>query len=232
MIAAELAEAAAPVAASGFREEAALVSGARRAFDVVFAAAMLLALSPLLLAVAIAIRLDSRGPAIFRQTRVGKGEEPIVVNKFRTMKAEADSAPHREYIRELVDGDPQRHSDGQRELFKLVVDDRVTRVGKFLRDTSLDELPQLWNVLRGDMALVGPRPVIPYELEHYRPAYFARFLVKPGLTGLWQVSGRNEMSYTEMVDLDLAYVRERSVLLDAKILWRTVGVVATRQGVA
>ena len=204
----------------------------RRAVDLAVAAVVLVLLSPVLLAIAIAIRLDSRGPALFRQTRIGLDRSPIVVNKFRTMYAGADPAPHREYIRQLVTGEPERRRGDGRELFKLVVDDRVTRVGRFLRKTSLDELPQLWNVLRGEMSLVGPRPVVPYELEHYKTPYFRRFTVKPGLTGLWQVSGRNEMSYTEMVELDLAYVERRSLRLDAEILVRTVGVVLARKGVA
>jgi lipopolysaccharide/colanic/teichoic acid biosynthesis glycosyltransferase len=205
---------------------------ARRALDVVVALAFLTVLSPVLLAIAIAIRLDSRGPALFRQTRVGRDQARIVINKFRTMCVAADPAPHHEYIRQLVTGDPTRHTDGQRELFKLVVDDRVTRVGKFLRYTSLDELPQLWNIVRGEMSLVGPRPVIPYELDHYPTRFFRRFTVKPGLTGLWQVSGRNQLSYTEMVELDLAYVESRSLRLDLAILFRTVPVVLRRRGVA
>jgi lipopolysaccharide/colanic/teichoic acid biosynthesis glycosyltransferase len=205
---------------------------ARRAIDLIVAVTALLVLSPVLIAIAIAIRLDSRGPAIFRQIRIGHNRAPIVVNKFRTMRAEADPTPHREYIEELVTGDPARRSNGERALFKLVVDDRVTRVGAFLRKTSADELPQLWNVVRGEMSLVGPRPVVPYELEHYPPRYLRRFAVKPGLTGLWQVSGRNETSYTEMVELDLAYVERRSLRLDLEILFRTVGVVLTRKGVA
>jgi lipopolysaccharide/colanic/teichoic acid biosynthesis glycosyltransferase len=214
------------------RAEPAPVRLARRAIDLGVAAVALVVLSPLLIAIAIAIRLDSRGPALFRQVRVGRDRRPIVVNKFRTMRSGADPAPHREYIRELVTGEPARRSDGQRELFKLVVDDRVTRVGGFLRRTSLDELPQLWNVLRGEMSLVGPRPVVPYELDHYQAHYFRRFAVKPGLTGLWQVSGRNELSYTEMVELDLAYVERRTLRLDFEILMRTVAVVLARRGVA
>jgi lipopolysaccharide/colanic/teichoic acid biosynthesis glycosyltransferase len=205
---------------------------ARRALDLAVALVALTILSPVLLAIAIAIRLDSRGPALFRQTRVGRDQARIVVNKFRTMYAAADPAPHCEYIRQLVNGDPTRHTDGQRELFKLVVDDRVTRVGRFLRYTSLDELPQLWNVMRGEMSLVGPRPVIPYELDHYPARFFRRFTVKPGLTGLWQVSGRNQLSYRQMVELDLAYVERRSLRLDLAILLRTIPVVLGRRGVA
>jgi lipopolysaccharide/colanic/teichoic acid biosynthesis glycosyltransferase len=204
----------------------------RRALDLLLAVTLLVLSSPVLLAIAIAIRLDSRGPALFRQVRIGLDRRPITVNKFRTMYTEADPTPHREYIAQLVAGNPMKHTDGQRELFKLVVDDRITRVGKFLRSSSLDELPQLWNVLRGEMSLVGPRPVVPYELEHYPPRYFRRFAVKPGLTGLWQVSGRNETSYTEMVELDITYVERRSLALDLKILLRTAWVVLARKGVA
>ena len=120
----------------------------------------------------------------------------------------------------------------RRSLYKLAVDDRVTRVGRFLRRTSLDELPQLWNVLRGEMSLVGPRPVVPYELTHYPPRYFERFAVKPGLTGLWQVSGRNERSYQEMIELDIEYARRRTLPLDLLILLKTVWVVLTGKGVA
>jgi lipopolysaccharide/colanic/teichoic acid biosynthesis glycosyltransferase len=204
----------------------------RRSVDLLTASVVLVLAAPFLIVIGIAVRLDSRGPALFRQVRIGQGGRPLVVNKFRTMTAGADSEPHRRYIEQLVTGDPTRHSDGQRQLFKLVVDDRVTRLGSFLRRTSLDELPQLWNVVRGEMSLVGPRPVVPYELEHYQARYFGRFAVKPGLTGLWQVSGRNETSYTEMVELDLAYVERRSLRLDASILARTAGAVLSRRGVA
>jgi lipopolysaccharide/colanic/teichoic acid biosynthesis glycosyltransferase len=204
----------------------------RRALDTVVAALTLLLATPLLLFAIAMIRLDSRGPAIFRQRRVGLNETEFMVNKFRTMTSGADSAPHRQYIAELVSGEGARQSDGKRSLFKLAVDDRVTRVGGFLRRTSFDELPQLWNVLRGDMSLVGPRPVVPYELEHYPPRSFKRFSVKPGLTGLWQVSGRNEKSYNEMIELDIEYVETRSLRLDLLILLKTIAVVVGRKGVA
>jgi lipopolysaccharide/colanic/teichoic acid biosynthesis glycosyltransferase len=204
----------------------------RRALDTAVAALTLLLATPLLLLAAAMIRLDSRGPAIFRQRRIGLNEAEFTVNKFRTMTSGADPAPHREYIAELVSGEGAKRSDGKRSLFKLAVDDRVTRVGAFLRRTSLDELPQLWNVLRGDMSLVGPRPVVPYELQHYSPRSFKRFAVKPGLTGLWQVSGRNEKSYEEMIELDIEYVETRSLRLDLLILLKTIPVVAGRRGVA
>ena len=186
--------------------------------------------------VAIAVRLDSSGPAIFRQERLGRGMVTFDVLKFRTMRTGSDSAPHREYVRTLITDAPSNAESaahaGNGGLFKLAVDDRVTRVGRFLRTWSLDELPQLWNVLRGDMSLVGPRPVIPYEVDFYPEWYFGRFAVKPGLTGLWQVSGRNERTYEEMVRFDVDYVEQKSFGLDLRILARTALVVARRQGVA
>ncbi len=213
-------------------QESSLASrAARRALDVSVAALGLVLAAPLLLAIALAVRIDSPGPAFFRQYRIGLNREPFLVNKFRTMRFEADPAPHREYIAQLVSGAQSQSTEGH-ELFKLTVDDRVTRVGRLLRRSSMDELPQLWNVLKGEMSLVGPRPVVPYELDHYKESYFKRFAVKPGMTGLWQVSGRNETGYLEMVQLDVEYVERRSLRLDLAILRKTVGVVLSRRGVA
>ena len=209
---------------------AALERVAVRALDLIVAILVLGALSPLLLMVVIAIRLDSAGPAIFRQRRVGKDMEEFELYKFRTMKSGADTEPHRAYVRSLLNSDQQESQDGT--LYKLSVDDRVTAVGGFLRSWSLDELPQLVNVLRGEMSLVGPRPVIPYEVEHYPESYLPRFSVKPGLTGLWQVSGRNERTYHEMVCADVDYAERRTVWLDLKILCKTIPVVLSRRGVA
>ena len=203
------------------------VSG--RALDILVAGGLLLALSPLILLIALAIRIDTGGPSLFRQRRVGRGQREFTMLKFRTMYADADVAPHREYVQALI-GDDRSPERGR--LYKLTVDDRVTRVGRVLRSWSLDELPQLINVLFGQMALVGPRPVIPYEVEMYPSDYLHRFDVKPGLTGLWQVSGRNERTYEEMVHFDLAYASEASLLLDLRILARTVPVVLGRRGVA
>jgi lipopolysaccharide/colanic/teichoic acid biosynthesis glycosyltransferase len=202
--------------------------GARRLLDIVVAGGLLLALAPLFALIALAIRLDTRGPALFRQRRVGCGLREFTMLKFRTMHSEADSTPHREYVQALIGGDGRAHG----RLYKLSVDDRVTRAGRFLRSWSLDELPQLLNVLLGQMALVGPRPVIPYEVEMYPEDYLRRFDVKPGLTGLWQVSGRNERTYEEMVRFDLEYARDASLLLDLRILVRTVPVVLGRVGVS
>lgn len=197
--------------------------------DIVVAGTVLVVLAPLMVLIAVAIRLDSSGPVIFRQRRVGRGLREFTMLKFRTMYHNADAAPHREYVQTLI-GSSDDAEPGQ--LYKLSVDVRVTRVGRFLRTWSLDELPQLINVLFGTMALVGPRPVIPYEVEMYPKFYLRRFDVKPGLTGLWQVSGRNERTYEEMVRFDLEYAKTASLLLDLRILAKTVPVVFGRQGVA
>ena len=202
---------------------------ARRLLDVVVATAVLVLLAPFMAAIALAIRAESRGPVIFRQRRLGQGLRPFTVLKFRTMRHEADAAVHRDYVHSLIER-PTAAERGQ--LYKLSVDSRITRVGRFLRSWSLDELPQLVNVLRGEMALVGPRPVIPYEVDRYPERYLPRFAVKPGLTGLWQVSGRNERTYEEMVRFDIEYARQASLLLDLRILAKTVPVVFGRQGVA
>lgn len=193
------------------------------------AGAVLLVLTPLLLAIALAIVLDTKGPVLFRQRRVGRGQREFTVFKFRTMQRDADATRHREYVKTLIGG--RSHTERGR-LYKLSVDDRVTRVGRRLRSWSLDEIPQLLNVLRGDMALVGPRPVIPYEVDMYPDTYLRRFAVKPGMTGLWQVSGRNERTYDEMVSFDIEYVEKTSLRLDLRILAKTVPVVLRRQGVA
>ena len=210
-------------------EPGAWAAGARRVRAVVGAITCLVLLAPVLLVVALVVRLDSPGPALFRQRRVGLGLAPFTLVKFRTMWSDSDASPHREYVRGLIAGPPQPAGSG---LYKLDGDARVTRVGRVLRRWSLDELPQLWNVLRGDMSLVGPRPVLAYEVERYPDWYFGRFGVRPGMTGLWQVSGRNRRTYEEMVALDVEYAATRSLRGDAAILLRTVWVVIARRGVA
>ena len=204
-----------------------------RALDLLIGVVALLLCAPLLLIVCVLIRLDSEGPAIFRQSRLGLGRRAFTVHKFRTMRLLCDEQVHRAYVRQLIDGEERTHAghDG-RDLYKLAADDRVTRVGRFLRTTSLDELPQLFDVLRGHMSLVGPRPVIPYEAELYPPEYESRFIVKPGITGLWQVNGRNERSYREMVELDIAWAREHSIGMYLSIILRTPIVLLARRGVA
>jgi lipopolysaccharide/colanic/teichoic acid biosynthesis glycosyltransferase len=204
-----------------------------RALDVSIALLVLLCTAPLLLALCALIRLDSAGPAIFRQRRLGRDRRPFTVHKLRTMRMQCDDGIHREYIEQLLCGREQTHAgaDG-RDLYKLAADDRVTRVGRVLRKTSLDELPQILDVLRGHMSLVGPRPVIPYEAELYPPEYERRFDVKPGITGLWQVNGRNERTYKEMVELDIVWAERHSVGLYLSILLRTPLVLLARRGAA
>jgi len=193
-----------------------------RALDLIATVVMICLLAPLLVLIALIVKLDSPGPVLFRQQRVGRGRRPFLVAKFRTMHHGADHDVHRDYMLALIEsGTPAP---------KLVGDARVTRFGGFLRRTSLDELPQLWNVLRGEMSLVGPRPPIPYEVEHYPPHWFGRFAVKPGVTGLWQVSGRSEVSLEEMIALDMEYVRRRSLVLNVWILLRTAPAVLTMRG--
>ncbi|MEM1181403.1 MAG: sugar transferase [Acidobacteriota bacterium] len=177
------------------------------------------------------VRVDSPGPAIFRQQRLGRDRRPFTCYKLRTMDHGAPDAPHRAFIAELMgpDADTEPGADG---LFKLAGDRRVTRLGRFLRTSSLDELPQLLNVLRGEMSLVGPRPVVAYEVEHYLPRDLERFNVLPGLTGLWQVSGRSRRSYREMLDLDVDYARRWSPALDVRVLLATVGTLLRSAGQA
>jgi lipopolysaccharide/colanic/teichoic acid biosynthesis glycosyltransferase len=204
-----------------------------RCLDLLIAVVGVLVCAPLFVLACVAIRWDSAGPAIFRQRRLGRDKRPFTVHKFRTMELEADPRVHREYVEQLIEGTETSHADGDgRDLYKLAADDRVTRVGRVLRQTSLDELPQLYDVLRGHMSLVGPRPVIPYEAELYPPGYDRRFAVKPGLTGLWQVSGRNERTYHEMVALDASWVESHSIALYLSILARTPCVLLRRRGVA
>jgi lipopolysaccharide/colanic/teichoic acid biosynthesis glycosyltransferase len=200
-----------------------------RALDVVVAALLLVLLSPLLALVALLVRLDSPGPALFRQLRLGLDRTPFTVNKFRTMRDGADSSSHRAFVLSLIAGERPSRPDGG-PSFKLVGDERVTRLGRFLRRTSIDELPQLWNVLRGEMSLVGPRPPIPYEVDHYPPHWFARFAVRPGITGLWQIAGRSLVPLEEMVLLDVAYVLRRSLWLNLSILLRTVPAALSGRG--
>ena len=211
--------------------ESRATAAACRALDLVLAATLLVLLLPLLVVIAAAIRLDSPGNPVFRQRRLGRNLKPFTVNKFRTMRAGSVDDTHREYLMELIAGNGTPRGEG-RPLFKLAGDERVTRLGHLLRQSSLDELPQLWNVLRGDMSLVGPRPPIPYEVERYPAEWFARFVVKPGVTGLWQVSGRSELNLPQMIALDVEYVERRSLWLNLAILARTVPAVLNQRGAA
>lgn len=194
---------------------------AKRAIDIVGAALALLFFSPVLALAALAIKLDSRGPVLFRQQRLGQFGRPFLLFKFRSMHVANDPAIHRAYIEQFINGSLPENGSGP-QVFKIQNDPRVTRAGRWLRKTSFDELPQFWNVLRGEMSLVGPRPPIPYEADKYRVWHNRRVLeAKPGITGLWQVYGRSRTAFEEMVRLDLRYVRNWSLWLDLKILFRT-----------
>jgi lipopolysaccharide/colanic/teichoic acid biosynthesis glycosyltransferase len=216
----------------------------KRILDVTIVLFSLILLLPLLFAIGILIKLDSSGPAIFVQERVGakkvkiNGRTQWIVQtfpffKFRTMRTDIDSKLHEEYMKAYIAGDESKLAEQEGKSttsYKLTGDPRVTRVGKFLRATSLDELPQLWNVLRGEMSLVGPRPPIPYEVEVYNKEHFRRFGTLPGITGLWQVSGRCETTFEEMVQLDLEYIEMKSIWQDIKILLLTIPAVISERG--
>jgi exopolysaccharide biosynthesis polyprenyl glycosylphosphotransferase len=192
----------------------------KEAFDRILATVALAVLAPVMALIAVAVRLTSPGPVIFRQVRVGRGGDVFTVYKFRTMVVDAER--HLEALWEL--------SEGNDVLFKLKDDPRVTRVGRFLRRISLDELPQLWNVVVGNMSLVGPRPALPNEAERYGRSTARRLLVKPGITGLWQVSGRSDLSWEDSVRLDLYYVENWSFAGDIQILWKTLSAVVRGHG--
>jgi lipopolysaccharide/colanic/teichoic acid biosynthesis glycosyltransferase len=193
---------------------------AKRAIDIVLATLMLLAAAPMLAAIALAIRLSSPGPVLFRQVRVGRGGTPFTMLKFRTMHVANDDSIHRAYVTAMLTGAADV-VDGGRGIYMLN-DPRVTPLGRMLRRASLDELPQLLNVLRGDMSLVGPRPVLPREAKLFEPRHQVRFAVRPGLTGLWQVRGRNALTMQQVLDRDVQYVRERKLLVDLLMLARTI----------
>jgi lipopolysaccharide/colanic/teichoic acid biosynthesis glycosyltransferase len=212
----------------------------KRCTDVCLASLLLVLLLPLLLLIAVLIKLDSAGPVFFTHERVGAKRERgnrqafwVVKNfgmhKFRSMFQNADSRVHEAYIRDFVEGrvHPSEESGGK---FKLRNDARVTRIGRLLRRTSLDELPQLFNVLKGQMSLVGPRPVPPYEVACYRNGEHKRLTALPGITGLWQVNGRCQVSFEEMIRMDLEYIREASFWLDLQILFLTIPAVVSGIG--
>ncbi|HLJ24003.1 MAG TPA: sugar transferase [Candidatus Acidoferrales bacterium] len=207
----------------------------KRSLDIVGSGALLLMLSPFLAAIVTLIKLTSKGPVIYKQERLGQFGRRFKCLKFRTMYTNNDPKIHQEYVQQFIagkDGLDKTDASGQ-TTYKLVKDPRVTAVGSFLRKTSLDELPQFWNVLRGDMSLVGPRPPVPYEFEVYDIWHRRRVLeVRPGVTGLWQVSGRNRTRFDEMVRLDLRYCQTWSVWLDLKILLATPRAVLNGGGAA
>jgi exopolysaccharide biosynthesis polyprenyl glycosylphosphotransferase len=190
----------------------------KRAGDIIAATLALVLLAPTFALIALLSKLDSRGPVFFRQTRLGEGMKEFTVLKFRTMTADADDGPHRAYIKTIMDSKAELGPNG---MYKLSRPLEVTRLGRLLRRTSLDELPQLINVLRGDMSLVGPRPCLRYETDHFAPHHFERFVVPAGMTGLWQVSARAHATFFEALELDVAYARGWSLGLDLRLLCRT-----------
>ena len=194
----------------------------KRGMDILGSLALLIILSPLLLAIAGLVKLSSRGPVLFRQVRIGQMLKPFMICKFRTMYADADHGIHHDYVSWFVTSSGKGQEREKNKIFKLTNDPRITLIGRFLRNTSLDELPQLWNVLRGEMSLVGPRPPLWYEVQQYKPWHRHRVLeAKPGITGLWQVTGRSRTTFDEMVRLDLRYARGQSLWADIKILLAT-----------
>lgn len=201
-----------------------LFNAVKRAMDIGGSLFALLAFSPLWLAIALAIKLTSKGPVFFRQRRIGQHGTSFTFLKFRSMHVDNDASTHKDYVRQLIAGKAERHPSGGNGsgVYKITKDPRVTTVGAFLRRSSLDEMPQFINVLRGEMSLVGPRPPVPYEVEAYDFWHRRRVLeAKPGITGLWQVSGRSRVKFDDMVRLDLQYAQNWSPWLDLKIILRT-----------
>ncbi len=194
----------------------------KRLFDFLFAFVAIVLLSPVLLFIALAVIFTSRGSAIFTQRRVGKDGRVFNFYKFRSMQANNDETIHKAYFEKLIRGRREKECG---DSFKIKNDPRVTPIGRFLRKTSLDELPQLFNVLKGEMSLVGPRPPIDYEVEQYQDWHRQRLHALPGITGLWQVSGRSSVPFDEMVLLDIHYMEHWTLILDFKIIFRTIPVV-------
>ena len=187
----------------------------KRAMDIIGSLCGIILLSPLLIIVALAIKIeDPKGSIFFSQQRCGKDNKLFPMYKFRSMVSNAE-----ELLEELME-----HNEMDGPVFKIKDDPRITRVGKFIRKTSIDELPQLFNILRGDMSIVGPRPAIPHEVAEYSHYHKQRLLVKPGLTCIWQVSGRNSIGFDEWMEMDLEYITTRSLWMDIKLIFKTVGV--------
>jgi len=202
------------------RPEGAYLRLGKRLVDLMGATLGLLLGSPILLLAAIAIKVESRGPVFYKSTRIGRGGRPFTFYKLRSMVIGADARRH----------DLKHLNQADGPVFKIFDDPRVTRVGRWLRSTSIDELPQLFHVLSGEMSLVGPRPPLPDEVSHYEPWQLHRLDVRPGLTCLWQISGRSRIGFDEWMRLDLEYIRNQSLLLDVKILLRTIPAVLSREG--
>jgi len=203
----------------------------KRALDVTLSGLAIILLSPVLAMIALLVKRSSPGPVLFVQERIGKNGVPFRFYKFRTMVHNSDDAIHRQFAAMFINGgDEPEESQASNKVFKLTNDPRVTRIGRWLRKTSMDELPQLFNILKGEMSIVGPRPPIAYELDHYSPWHHERLRVTPGLTGLWQVSGRSNVPFEEMVRLDIHYINTWNLLEDLRIILKTIPVVLKGSG--
>jgi exopolysaccharide biosynthesis polyprenyl glycosylphosphotransferase len=203
----------------------------KRGMDVAVSVMILLLTWPIWIVLAALIKLESRGPVFLRQERVGMDGKMFLMLKFRSMKEGADDAIHRELMMRMINGEDVNQGTPDRPLYGKVKDDpRLTRIGGWMRRYSLDELPQVINVLKGQMSIVGPRPPLPYEVKHYKDWHRARFHVKPGITGLWQVSGRNRLHFEDMVRLDIFYIENWSPWLDLKIIFKTIPVILRGEG--
>lgn len=221
-------DSALPIEFRGNRNERKAALFVKRCMDIVGSLLAILFFSPFFVAIALVIKMTSKGPVLFRQQRVGQYGQKFEFLKFRSMRAGNNHAIHQEFVKDLIAG--TAGSTAENKVFKLTDDPRITPIGRLLRRTSLDELPQFFNVLKGQMSLVGPRPPIPYEVEVYEMWHRRRLLVKPGITGLWQVKGRSRTTFDEMVLLDLKYARTWSVWMDIQILLQTPGAMVSGDG--
>ena len=196
----------------------------KRVLDVVVSFILLIPTAVFTVFIAVMIKLSGPGPVIFKQKRIGKDGKEFEFYKFRSMDVNNDDSRHREYIKYFIEGNEEelRRMQGETKLYKLTDDNRVTPIGRFLRKTSLDELPQLVNVLRGDMSMVGPRPHLPYEVDLYKPWHRRRFEGLPGITGLWQINGRSRVPFDEAVKMDIYYLENQSLMLDISIILKTI----------
>ena len=202
----------------------------KRVLDIAFSLLIFIPLSIVIAIFAILIRLDLKGPVFYRQKRIGKNGVPFDMFKLRSMYIDSDDLIHRQSIKQYINGEALNGDVISNKLYKLVDDPRVTRVGRFIRKFSIDELPQFVNVLRGEMTLVGPRPPLPYEVEEYVPRDWIRLSGRPGLTGTWQVYGRSRVPFKEMVEMDIEYLREQSMLQDIQLIALTLPVMLHGRG--
>jgi lipopolysaccharide/colanic/teichoic acid biosynthesis glycosyltransferase len=203
---------------------------AKRVLDIAFSLLIFIPLSIVISIFAIFIRIDSKGPIFFRQKRIGMNGVEFDMLKLRSMYVNSDDSVHRESIKQYINGATLNGRENSDNLYKLVDDPRITRVGRFIRRYSIDELPQFINVLRGEMTLVGPRPPLPYEVEEYGPRDWIRLLGKPGLTGTWQVYGRSRVPFKEMVEMDIEYLGVQSIMQDLKLIAMTLPVMLHGRG--